>query len=196
VIVGVRHAEVWNPKGLVYARMPGFGLSPAGHEAAQELGQALAGAHVVAVVASPQDRAIQTAGALAASHGLTVTVDDRLDEWAFWAHWQGMPWQEIRARDPDLLEAYAADPEAASVGESLATAGGRILEWASAAQAARPEGLTIGVAHEAPLLAALLVGSGRGLAGFHAARLPHLGAIRLLPGPPEAVDLMAWATSC
>ncbi len=45
-----------------------------------------------------------------------------------------------------------------------------------------------GVTHEAPLMAAMLVGQGRSMANYHRINLPHLGGVRLRPGPPEVVD--------
>ena len=31
----MRHGEVDNPKGILYGRLPGYGLTPLGHEMAQ-----------------------------------------------------------------------------------------------------------------------------------------------------------------
>ena len=92
---------VHNPKGLVYARLPGFHLSTDGRERATALAQALRRAPVAAVYASPLDRAAETAAILARPHGVAVQTDARLSEWSFWSHWQGRPWTRIRDLDPD-----------------------------------------------------------------------------------------------
>lgn len=196
MIVGVRHAKVWNPEGVVYASLPGFHLSEDGREAAAAVSRALARAPLRAVYASPLDRAMETASILAAPHELPVERDDRLVEWAFWSHWQGMEWTRIRERDPELLEAYGRDPAGACPEEPLRSAAERVLAWAQDAERSHPDGLVIGVAHEAPLIAASLLGSGRSLDEFHSINLPHLGSVRLRPGPAEVVDLAAWARSC
>jgi broad specificity phosphatase PhoE len=196
MIVGVRHARVWNPDGLVYASLPGFQLSEDGRAAATELSASLASSPVRAVYASPLDRAMETASILAAPHGLAVAEDRRLIEWAFWSHWQGMAWTKIRERDPDRLEVYGEDPARACPEEPLQTVGERVLEWAVEAELSHPDGLVLGVSHEAPLIAASLVGSGRDVSGFHATNLPHLGTVRLRPGPAEVVDLAEWARTC
>jgi len=193
MVVGVRHAAVWNPDGVVYARLPGFQLSEAGRAEAEALSHELAGVAVASIQASPLDRAVETATILAQPHGLDVALDDRLLEWSFWSHWEGRPWTRIRERDPELLEAYASDPASAWPEDPLASAGERVLAWAADAERAFPEGLVLGVTHEAPLLAAYLLGSGRSLATYHAANLPHLGTVRLRPGPAELVDLPEWA---
>jgi probable phosphoglycerate mutase len=198
MIVGIRHAAVWNPDGVVYARLPEFHLSEDGASEALRLGSALASASVVAVYASPLTRAVETAAALAVPHGLEVRIDDRLLEWAFWSRWEGMRWDRIRERDSDLLDRYAKDPRSVSVegGDSLELTGGRVLAWAEDADRAHPGELVLGVTHESPLAAAYLLGSGRDLDGFHGVRLGHLATVRLLPPPAERVDLVAWATTC
>jgi broad specificity phosphatase PhoE len=196
MIVGVRHAQVWNPEGVVYARLPGFHLSDQGRQEAAALGDSLRAAPVQAIYASPLERASETAEILAAPHGLSVVVDDRLVEWSFWVHWQGLPWARIRERDPELLDLYADDPASTKLDEPLRVAADRVMAWARDAERAVPDGLVLGVTHEAPLAAALLAGSGSGLGAFHTTHLPHLATVRLSPGPPEVVDLAAWARSC
>ena len=196
MIVGIRHAHVFNPDGVVYARLPGFHLSEQGRSEAMDLADSLATAPLAAVHASPLDRAMETAEILAAPHALPVQADDRLLEWSFWVRWQGLPWGRIRERDPDLLRAYADDPANASPDDTLEDAGRRVLGWADDAERRTPEGLVIGVTHEAPLIAAMLLGSGRSLGEYHSANLPHLATVRLLPGPAEPVDLMQWARTC
>jgi len=196
VIVGVRHAEVANPNGVVYARLPGFHLSAAGREAAGELAAGLRSAPVVAVYASPLDRAVETAAILAEPHGLDVATDQRLQEWSFWVRWQGMAWTSIHDRDPRLLEAYSLDPASACPDDSLETTGRRVLAWAEDAERAHPDGLVLGVTHESPLVAAWMVGSGRNLRDYHSVNFPHLTCVRLQPGPAEVVDLPQWARTC
>jgi broad specificity phosphatase PhoE len=195
VIVGIRHGQVWNPDGLVYARLPGFHLSELGGSEAAELGGVLA-TRLVAVHASPLDRAMETAAILAAPGELSVTPDERLLEWSFWVRWQGLTWNSIRERDPDLLRAYAEDPATASPEDTLQDAGIRVLAWAEDALRATPEGLVVGVTHEAPLIAAMLIGAGRSIHEYHTINLSHLAAVRLLPGPAELVDLLQWARTC
>jgi broad specificity phosphatase PhoE len=195
MIVGVRHAQVWNPDGVVYARLPGFHLSDRGRADAGEMAAAVATGPVSAIYASPLERAAETAEILAGPHGLVPTIDDRLAEWAFWVRWQGLPWNRIRERDPDLLDLYANDPGSPAFNEPLAAAADRVMSWARDAQVQHPEGIVLGVTHEAPLAAALLLGSGGDLAAFHTTHLPHLGCVRLRPGPPEVVDLPALARS-
>lgn len=76
----VRHGEVHNPDGVLYGRLPGFGLSDRGTAQAKTVAEALADHDVAAVVASPLLRAQQTAEPIAAEHDLPVGTDDGLIE--------------------------------------------------------------------------------------------------------------------
>ncbi|MEO6821354.1 MAG: histidine phosphatase family protein [Candidatus Nanopelagicales bacterium] len=76
----LRHGEVDNPSKVLYGRLPGFVLSPLGEQMAQRAAEALSDRDVVEVVASPLERAVQTATPVAASHGLQIRTDDRLLE--------------------------------------------------------------------------------------------------------------------
>ncbi len=76
----VRHGEVFNPTKVLYGRLPGFRLSEAGQHQAEVTARYLADHDVAAVIASPLERARQTAAPIAAAHGLTVETDPRLIE--------------------------------------------------------------------------------------------------------------------
>ena len=71
----VRHGEVYNPKHVLYGRLPGFRLSDKGIRQAQAVANALADRDIVAVIASPLQRAQETAAPIAARHDLTVDTD-------------------------------------------------------------------------------------------------------------------------
>jgi broad specificity phosphatase PhoE len=76
----VRHGQVENPRRVLYGRLPGYHLSSRGQAQADLLAGHFAGAPVTAVVASPLERAQQTAAPIAAAHGLQVSTDLRLIE--------------------------------------------------------------------------------------------------------------------
>ncbi|MFV0496438.1 histidine phosphatase family protein [Mycobacterium sp.] len=76
----VRHGEVYNPTGILYGRLPGFRLSDTGAAQAVAVADFLAGRDIVAVVASPLQRARETAAPIAARHGLAVDTDADLIE--------------------------------------------------------------------------------------------------------------------
>jgi broad specificity phosphatase PhoE len=76
----VRHGQVENPRRVLYGRLPGYHLSARGQAQAELLAGHFAGAPLAAVLASPLERAQQTAAPIAAAHGLEVRSDLRLIE--------------------------------------------------------------------------------------------------------------------
>lgn len=80
VVHVVRHGEVHNPEQILYGRLPGYGLSARGQRQALVVAEALAGHDITHVVASPLQRAQETAAPLAAAHRLDVDTDERLIE--------------------------------------------------------------------------------------------------------------------
>lgn len=76
----LRHGEVFNPGKVLYGRLPGFGLSEDGLRMASDAAEVLRGRDVAEVVASPLQRAQETAAPIGAVFGLPVSTDDRLIE--------------------------------------------------------------------------------------------------------------------
>lgn len=78
----MRHGEVDNPSGVLYGRLPGFHLTALGRQMAQMVAEALVeGDHdLTHIVASPLERAQETAAPTAELYGLPVATDDRLIE--------------------------------------------------------------------------------------------------------------------
>lgn len=76
----MRHGEVHNPEKVLYGRLPGYNLSERGRLQAQAAADWLAAHDVTYVVASPLERAQQTAAPIAAAHGLDIATDDDLIE--------------------------------------------------------------------------------------------------------------------
>ncbi|MFZ8925999.1 MAG: histidine phosphatase family protein, partial [Candidatus Nanopelagicales bacterium] len=80
VVHVLRHGEVHNPEGVLYGRLPDFHLSDRGRAMADRAAEALAGRDIARVIASPLDRAQQTASPIAAVHGLEIATDPRVIE--------------------------------------------------------------------------------------------------------------------
>ena len=81
----IRHGEVHNPDGVLYGRLPGYRLSDRGLAMARKVADHLAGeglerADITVVVASPLERAQQTATPIAEAFGLAIVSDERLIE--------------------------------------------------------------------------------------------------------------------
>lgn len=76
----MRHGEVHNPQGILYGRLPDYHLSERGRAQAAGVAAWLAKRDIVYVVASPLERAQETAAPIAAEHGLAIDVDSELIE--------------------------------------------------------------------------------------------------------------------
>ncbi|KUL34699.1 hypothetical protein ADL22_29855 [Streptomyces sp. NRRL F-4489] len=76
----MRHGEVHNPDGVLYGRRPGYHLSDLGRKMADRVAEHLAERDIRYVVASPLERAQETAAPIAAAHGLPTATDERLIE--------------------------------------------------------------------------------------------------------------------
>jgi broad specificity phosphatase PhoE len=76
----LRHGEVHNPHGILYGRLPGYHLSERGRRMATLVAEHLRGHDVTRVIASPLERAQETAEPIAQAHGLEVASDGRLVE--------------------------------------------------------------------------------------------------------------------
>jgi len=76
----VRHGEVFNPEKLLYGRLPGYRLSDLGEQMAECVGEYLGERDVTHLVASPLQRAQQTAAPLSARKGLPIHTDEHLLE--------------------------------------------------------------------------------------------------------------------
>ena len=76
----MRHGEVHNPTGVLYGRLPGYGLSERGRLMAERIASHVADRDITVLIASPLQRAQETAAPIATALGLEILSDDRLIE--------------------------------------------------------------------------------------------------------------------
>lgn len=76
----VRHGEVHNPAGVLYGRLTGYHLSELGQQMAERVAKWLDGHDVTHLVASPLERAQETAQPIAEAFELPVDTDERVIE--------------------------------------------------------------------------------------------------------------------
>jgi broad specificity phosphatase PhoE len=76
----LRHGEVHNPTGVLYGRLSGFRLSELGRRQALTIAEHLRDNDITHVVASPLERAQETAGPISDSHRLELATNPRLIE--------------------------------------------------------------------------------------------------------------------
>ena len=176
----VRHGHVENPQRKVYGRLPGWKLSAEGRRQAEAIAAHLRGRPIVRVYASPLDRAMETAEAVAAACGVAVSPDPDLIESALGAHWEGMRWSEVRATRQRELDAYLHRPHDVDfVDEPFAALGDRMAR-AIRTIAARHQGKEVAVvSHGDPIKAAACHLTGTAIADMHSFKIPTGGLLAL-----------------
>jgi broad specificity phosphatase PhoE len=146
----VRHGEVANPRGILYGRIPGFGLSEDGQMMAKAAADFMVGRDIAVLRSSPLERATQTAEPIAAQLGLQIEVDDRLIE--PWNHFEGL---SVGVGDGALRApqhwVYLRNPFKPSWGEPYAEVAARVLAAAEDAANAAHGQEAICVSHQLPI---------------------------------------------
>lgn len=188
----MRHGEVHNPEHVVYAALPGFGLSERGRAQAKDVARYLRSAPVTAVWSSPLQRAVETAEPIARAHDLPIRVADDLIEWKMADDWAGIRWEALPTERPGELEAYLEHPlDMPFAKESLTNLAQR-MRTALIAIAADHDGDVVVVSHQDPVQAARLSLTGNDLAGQHTDKPMHGTVITLRPGTPWT-ELTSWS---
>ncbi len=151
----IRHGEVHNPEGVLYGRLPGYRLSDRGQAMARKVAEHLAGADrdradVTVVVASPLERAQQTAAPIAEAFGLAIRSDDRLIEAA--NYFQGLTFGvgDGSLRHPQHWR-HLVNPFRPSWGEPYREQADRVLAAVDAARELADGHEAVLVSHQLPI---------------------------------------------
>ena len=119
-IILIRHGQTaWNTQEIFRGRAD-VPLDEVGLRQAQALAEAMRAEPISAIFTSPLSRAVQTAQALADSHGLVpVAVQDLID--IDFGAWEGLPHDGVREQFPELYATWQAQPEGVTFpgGENL-----------------------------------------------------------------------------
>jgi alpha-ribazole phosphatase len=108
-LIVVRHGETLYNVQSRFTGQSDIPLSALGERQAAALGKRLAAEPLAAIAASDLQRARVTAQAIARYHELPVQEDADLREMTFGA-WEGATYDEIAARDADLVQRWLSDP--------------------------------------------------------------------------------------
>lgn len=159
----MRHGQVENPIGVLYGRLPGFGLSALGRQMAERMAQHWDGVPLTHLRCSPLQRAQETLAPTAARHSqLTIVSDERLLEAE--NRFEGMKFGRDNAalRDPRMFW-HMRNPFKPSWGEPYTAIAARMrAAIQDAAEAAGPGGQALIVSHQLPIWIAHLEGLGKG----------------------------------
>lgn len=192
----VRHGHVHNPDKVLYGRLEGFRLSDAG----QAMASAVA-AHLVAeqvpvgrVLASPLQRAQETAAPIASAFGLDIATEPRVIEAG--NDYEGEPLQSgpmdfVHPRNWWRLR----NPWRPSWGEPYTEQAERMWAAIRDAAAATPDAHTVIVSHQLPIWVARLSFEGRSYLHDPRARQCALASLTSFDvGPDGAVGSMFYST--
>lgn len=149
MIVFARHGQTaLNRGGRLQGRLDAP-LNELGAEQASRLSRELAAVPVTRIVASPLQRAVATAEAIAAPHGLAVETDERIIELDY-GEWDGVPLASVPAA---AWTEWRADPAYTPPGgESLQAVTARVAAFL---EDCLGQGVTVAVSHVSPIKAAV-----------------------------------------
>lgn len=155
---------------MLAGRMPGVPLSDEGRAQVEALAAHFAGGAIDAVVASPIQRAQETAGPIASAVGLPVVTEPGFEEIDF-GTWAGRRFAELDG-DPAWARWNAARSVGACPGgETMHAAQSRALAAVDRLHTAWPEGTVVVVSHADVLKAVLAAMLGMSLDRLHRFRL-------------------------
>lgn len=146
----VRHGEVDNPTGVLYGRMPGYRLSELGRRMAQMVAAHLAANDITYVVASPLERARETAAPIAESHGVEIAIDERVVESENYFEGLALGRGEGSLANPRHWPRLI-NPFKPSWGEPYEKVAGRMLEAIETARRAAEGHEAVIVSHQLPV---------------------------------------------
>lgn len=151
----MRHGQVLNPDGLLYGRLPGFGLSDLGRQMAERMADHFADAPLTHLRCSPLQRARETMAPSSARHpDLEVVFDDRLLEAENKFEGRVFGKGNKALRDPRMFW-HMRNPLRPSWGEAYKLIAARMLAAiGDAAEAAGDGGTALVVSHQLPIFIA------------------------------------------
>ena len=161
----VRHGEVFNPSGVLYERIDGFGLSDLGHQMAAAAANQLKteGVQIAKLIASPLQRTKESVAPLEKLFGLEAELDPRVIE--PWNHFRGLrPGPKAILKRPSLI-LNLHNPAQPSWGEPFTEISSRMNQAALDHWSGSESGDVVIVSHQLPIW--MLYRSSQGLKLAH-----------------------------
>lgn len=186
----IRHGRTVSNVEGVYAGWSDVPLDEVGREQAATLGQRLAALSLSAVYSSPVQRALETAGPIAAARELPVVPAEELGELRM-PGWQGLGEREIAARHPVEWDTWTRNPAALESPhvESLSRAAQRVRKLVSELGRRHAQEIVALVTHEAIVRLILLTSLGIELRAYRSFHVPN-GSLSALAWRPESAHLI------
>ncbi|QZY46981.1 histidine phosphatase family protein [Mycolicibacterium austroafricanum] len=176
VVHVMRHGEVHNPEKILYGRLADYHLSERGQAQAHAVAEWLAARDIIHVVASPLERAQETAAPIAARHGLIVDVDDELIESTNVFQGQRVSPGDGALRDPRNWW-HLRNPRRPSWGEPYAEIAARMKRAVARAREAADGHEAVCVSHQLPVETLRRAMTDRPLHHFPTKRMCNLASV-------------------
>ena len=147
----VRHGEVFNPNGVLYERLEGFGLSDLGHKMAKAAADQLKreGVQISKLIASPLQRTRESVRPIEELFGLQAELDERvIENWNLFRGLRPGP-RAILKRPSLLLNLY--NPSKPSWGEPFTEIAQRMTGAALDHHGSVEGGDVVIVSHQLPI---------------------------------------------
>ena len=147
-LIVVRHGETLYNAQRRLTGQSDVPLNAVGEMQADALRDSLTTEHLDAIVSSDLERTRVTARTIAHNHDLSLQEDSDLRELAF-GEWEGYTYDEVLARDANMVALWRADPSqyAPPGGETVAQVRDRCARALQRWQTQYPEGSVVWVTH-------------------------------------------------
>ncbi|BBX18845.1 hypothetical protein CRI77_01685 [Mycolicibacterium duvalii] len=176
VVHVMRHGEVHNPDQILYGRLPDYHLSERGQAQAAAVADWLAHRDIAHVVASPLERAQETAAPIARRHGLDIATDDELIESLNVFQGQRVSPGDGALRDPRNWW-HLRNPRSPSWGEPYTDIAARMRRAVGRARQAAAGHEAVCVSHQLPVETLRRAMTGAPLHHFPTRRLCNLASV-------------------
>jgi len=182
----VRHGETEATRQFRYQGKGDSGLTEQGLCQAKRVAAVLRGEAISHVFSSDMRRALETAKVIAQEHGLVPIQLPSLREVEF-GEWEGLTFQEISHKYPDLVNTWLRDPVSTRPpgGETLLEMSQRVLTCLDRIAESCVEGTVVVVSHGGPIRAVLSSYLEGGLGRFWS-----------IPQRPGAVNIIDFEDHC
>jgi len=179
----IRHGDTDAIGSVMAGWAPGWHLNPRGRQRAEKLAERLAGVAIRAVYASPLERAIETAEAVAKPHGIEPRPDPELGEFHA-GEWEGLAIDDLDRQEEWRRFNHFRGGTRAPGGELMIETQARMIRRAQALRQEH-EGETIGiVSHGDPLRAVV--------AFYMGIPIDMLLRFEISPASVSIVELSEW----
>jgi alpha-ribazole phosphatase len=186
-LILVRHGEtVWNVERRFQGQRD-TALNARGREQARQVAERLRDEPIRAVYSSDLTRAVDTARAIAAVHGLPVFTDAALRERNF-GEWEGLSREEVIARWTEAWERWRRAECAPPGGEAVEEIAARVRAKIAEIVSAHPNETVVIVGHGGSVKAAVLWVMNKPLTDWRTFRIDN-ASISILQFHPDRVEV-------